>query len=89
MGASPSPTGNNHRVRLVEAGTIRTIAGIGDPFPDSIGDDGPATVAVVTPVDLAVGPDGSRYILESEFTGGAVRRIAPNGIISRIAGPER
>ncbi|HWP04929.1 MAG TPA: hypothetical protein VNN72_04270, partial [Polyangiaceae bacterium] len=72
-----------HRVRAIGTdGLIRTVAGTGD-F-DSTGDGGPALDAAIDPTALALGPDGSLYI--SEWRSSTVRRIGPDGIISRFAG---
>jgi RHS repeat-associated protein len=49
------------------------------------GDGGPALEASVSaPVDVAVGPDGSLYIAESNKP--VIRRVDPDGVISSIAG---
>ncbi|HEV8635606.1 MAG TPA: PKD domain-containing protein [Chloroflexota bacterium] len=77
---------NTARVRRVGPdGIITTVAGSGNPcftFPVGCGDGGPATLATaVTPVSLAVGPDGSLYI-----GGRKVRRVTPDGIIATVAG---
>jgi RHS repeat-associated protein len=61
-------------------GIIRTVVGTG--ASDSTGDGGPALEAAIDPSALALGPDGSLYIGDS----GTVRRVGPDGIISRFAG---
>lgn len=74
----------DHRIRrIVPDGTISTIAG--DGRAASSGDGGPAAAASVnTPSGLAVDRDGSILVLERD--GNRVRRIAPDGIITTIAG---
>jgi RHS repeat-associated protein len=72
------------RIRRVDTGgIITTIAGNGS-CGDS-GDNGPATQAGLSPpYGVAVGPDGSIYIAEN--TTHRIRRVAPDGIITTIAG---
>src|SRR6185436_3179779 len=49
------------------------------------GDGGPATAATLDgPRGLALAPDGSLYIAEQH--GNRVRRVAPDGVISTVAG---
>jgi YD repeat-containing protein len=70
-------------VRINADGTMIKVTGNGT-FSDS-GDGGPATLATVNGVAaLAVGPDGSLYL--SEPTSAIVRRVAPFGIITTVAG---
>ncbi|WP_395847176.1 RHS repeat-associated core domain-containing protein [Cystobacter fuscus] len=74
----------NHRIRRVGPdGIVSTVAGNGD---DGVGGDGgPATQAQLhAPVDIAVGPDGSIYIVDIDNN--IVRRVGPDGIISTVAG---
>lgn len=74
----------NHRVRRIAPnGVITTVIGDGRPF--SSGDGGPATQASVNrPQGLALDGNGNLYV--SEMDGYRVRRIAPNGIVSTVAG---
>ncbi len=88
----------NHRIRKVSPdGMITTIAGTGQQrqvqttFSGSgwgvtigpTGDGGPAAEALLgNPLSVAVAPDGAVYL--TDF--GRVRRIAPNGIITTVAG---
>lgn len=70
-------------------GIITTIAGTG-PIGWSggggySGDGGPAIEAKLKePLDVALGPDGSVYVLD--FGNNRIRRIAPDGIITTVAG---
>lgn len=72
----------NNRIRKVARdGTISTVAGTG--VASNTGDGGPAIQAsIAVPQGVAVGPDGSIYVSSGPF----VRRIDPNGIITRFAG---
>jgi hypothetical protein len=74
--------------RVAPDGTITTVAGAGtDPGPSagSVGDGGPATAALLSrPVGVAEMSDGRFVIADS---GNArVRRVAPDGTISTLAG---
>lgn len=71
------------RVRRIDPnGVITTIAGT---TPGFSGDGGPATAAQLhSPYGVVVGTDGSIYIADAE--NGRVRRIAPDGIITTVAG---
>ena len=63
--------------------TISTFAGTG--VPGSTGDGGPATAAQVNdPYGLVRGPDGALWFCE--HSGNRIRRIAPDGTITTIAG---
>lgn len=75
----------NHRIRQVRLdGTIMTVAG-GGAAGGTGGDGGPATEGYLfDPLRVAVGLDGSLYIAEYNYC--RVRRVAPDGIISTVAG---
>jgi serine/threonine-protein kinase len=80
---------SNLRVRkITPAGIISTVAGSGRVSLS--GDGGLATAADAAPCWLAVGPDGSIYFTDdgdARFFGNArVRKVAPNGIITTVAG---
>jgi len=90
-GVAPTPDGGflltdngNHRVRRVAPnGVITTVAGNGTP--DFSGDGGPATAAALhDPDDVLSMPDGG--ILISDTYNYRVRRVAPDGTISTVAG---
>jgi trimeric autotransporter adhesin len=74
----------NHRVRKVSpAGVISTIAGTGSA--GFSGDNGPAKDAQINlPYGLAVDPAGSVYV--ADLGNNRVRRIAPDGTITTVAG---
>lgn len=74
----------NHRIRRVSLdGTITTIAGTGSP--GFSGDGGPASQAKLNgPRGLAV--DRSGNLLIADTANHVIRRIAPNGVISTVAG---
>jgi RHS repeat-associated protein len=63
---------------------IDTVAGTGEA--GFSGDGGPATQAPLSdPVEVAYGPDGSLFI--ADYSGSfRVRRVAPDGTISTVAG---
>ncbi|HUO83690.1 MAG TPA: hypothetical protein VM534_01125, partial [Thermoanaerobaculia bacterium] len=72
-----------HRVRKISRGSgfIITVAGNGSY--NSAGDGGPATAASVGfPADVAVDAMGNLYISQSSL----IRRVTPEGTISRFAG---
>jgi RHS repeat-associated protein len=74
----------NNRIRRVGSdGIITTVAGTGTQ--GFAGDDGPATEARLSrPYDVAVAADGSLYI--ADFLNARIRRVAPDGIITTVAG---
>jgi len=68
-------------VRLNPDGTLSVLAGNG--FPSDSGDGGPATSAGLSiPVSTAFDNQGNLYI----GTVSSIRKVAPNGLISTIAG---
>jgi uncharacterized protein (TIGR03437 family) len=77
----------NRRIRRIDgAGIITTVAGTGAAGLN--GDGGSALFAALEPKWLAVGADGSLYFsnLNSAATPARIRRRAPNGIITSVAG---
>jgi Concanavalin A-like lectin/glucanases superfamily len=69
--------------RVAPDGTISTFAGTGEVGYS--GDGGPATEAKLDdPAGLAVGPEGSVYIADS--CNAVIRRVAPDGVITTVAG---
>ncbi|HKN67441.1 MAG TPA: Ig-like domain-containing protein [Gemmatimonadaceae bacterium] len=76
---------SNHRVRRVTPdGIVTTIAGNGGG--SNTGDGGPALQAQVSlPSRIAVGPDGSVYVVVGLNTN-LIRRITPGGIITTVVG---
>jgi hypothetical protein len=75
---------DGNRVRKVAAdGTISTIAG--GPSAGFGGDGGPATSALLNgPSDVAAAADGA--ILVADTSNNRIRRVAPDGIITTVAG---
>jgi len=74
---------NAGRIRKVSPdGIITTIAGTGGV--NSTGDGGPATQAQVSTTRVALGADGSLYIVDRAHN--RLRRVGPNGIITTVAG---
>jgi len=73
--------------RVTPDGTVRIIAGQYEQYGFA-GDGGPATEALLSMFsnDLAIGPDGSLYIQQSESDNCRIRKIDPDGIISTVAG---
>jgi len=73
-----------HRVRKIDAaGKITTIAGTG--IRNYSGDGGAAVRAsVLSPAAVAVDPSGNVYF--SDIAANTIRKISPEGIITRIAG---
>ncbi|MBI4474083.1 MAG: IPT/TIG domain-containing protein, partial [Acidobacteria bacterium] len=73
---------NNVRVRKIAVdGAISTVAGNGGAGDE--GDRGPATAAqLLFPAGVATDPGGNMYVSDLN----SVRKIAPDGIIDRIAG---
>jgi hypothetical protein len=75
-------TGNDRVRRVAPDGTITTIAGSTRGFS---GDGGPATAAQLSePRDIAVAADGG--ILIADTGNDRVRRVAPDGTITTVAG---
>jgi uncharacterized repeat protein (TIGR01451 family) len=75
---------NNHRIRKVTpAGIITTVAGTGTP--GYFGDTGPATSAQLNfPQGIAVDTAGDLYIADKNNH--RIRRVAPDGTITTVAG---
>jgi sugar lactone lactonase YvrE len=75
---------DSHRIRRVgPGGTITTVAGAGEG--EYSGDGGPATEAHLNdPEAVAIDADGSLYVADTENH--RIRRVAPDGIISTVAG---
>jgi sugar lactone lactonase YvrE len=72
-----------NRVRKIEAGIIDTVAGTGEIGYS--GDAGPGTEAALHwPTALELDGDGNLYIVDT--FNHAVRRLAPDGTITTVAG---
>jgi RHS repeat-associated protein len=86
--------GENKVRKVLPNGTMTTFAGTGKA--GNSGNGGQATSATLDcPASLAKAPDGSIYVADEygnlegktlEEFGGQIRRIAPNGVISTVAG---
>ena len=76
--------GGHERIRLVNtSGIISTIAGI--PFPGYSGDGGPAVTAELNgPKGIAL--DGSGDLFIADYFNSSIRMVAPNGVITTVAG---
>lgn len=69
--------------RAEAATSIETVAGTGQPGYS--GDGGPASQAQLNnPFGITRGPDGALYICD--MSNHAIRKVAPNGTISTVAG---
>ncbi|SPF47596.1 putative NHL repeat containing protein [Candidatus Sulfopaludibacter sp. SbA4] len=74
--------GNSVIRKVLVNGTITTVAGSAIGYS---GDGGPALKARLhSPIGIAVGADGSLYIADSANQ--AIRRVAPDGSITTVAG---
>ena len=74
---------NSRRVRRVGTdGTIQTLAGNGGPFS---GDGGPASGAVLN-YPFGVALDGKGNLLVADTYNNRIRKVAPDGTISTVAG---
>ena len=67
--------------RVDAAGRIKHIAGC---MCTTLGDGGPAKEASMTPLDLAVGPDGTLYL--ADYKHNRIRAIDADGTIRTVAG---
>jgi hypothetical protein len=74
--------------KISPGGTITTVAGIhGEPcsHPPACGDGGPATSAQLSqPLGVAIDAQGNVYIADGGDN--EIRKVAPDGMITRIAG---
>jgi RHS repeat-associated protein len=81
-------SGINRVRRVTPDGIIRTFAG--SAISTYAGDGGPATLAgLVVPWALAIGADGTVYVsadVGAQTNAVRIRRIAPSGIITTVAG---
>jgi RHS repeat-associated protein len=76
-------TGDNRVRKVAPDGTITTVVGTGTAGFG--GDGGPATQAELNaPGGIAVGADGSLYVADT--ANNRVRRVAPGGTITTVAG---
>ena len=75
---------NNNRIRRIDpAGIVSTVAGTGMMGAENV--EGPAVAAQLDhPVDVALAPDGTLYIADTENN--CVRAVRADGQISTVAG---
>ena len=72
---------------LAQGYTITTVAGGGNIGGTGVGDGGPAVGALLlNPSGMAMDSAGNLYIADANSSVDLVRKVAPNGIISTIAG---
>jgi uncharacterized protein (TIGR03437 family) len=72
---------------LAQGYTITTVAGGGDIGGNGVGDGGPAVGALLlNPAGMAIDSAGNLYVADANLSVNLVRKVAPNGIISTIAG---
>jgi hypothetical protein len=75
---------HNHKLRRYDPATGNVLVTIGRGA-DFKGDGGPASAALLNqPVSVALGADGSQYILDQRNQ--VIRKIDPAGMISTVAG---
>lgn len=71
--------------KVTPDGIITSVAGVGNPSQGvGLGDGGPAARAEVHPWGVAVDSAGNLFI--AEYAARRVRKVAPNGTISTVAG---
>lgn len=76
----------DQRVRRIDRdGTIRTVAGTGEPGLSGDGEIG-TEAQLDTPVRVAVSRDGSLYV--ADRGNGRIRRVSESGILSSLMGTE-
>lgn len=76
----------NNVVRAIDIASANVTLFAGTPLSAGYsGDGGPATSAQLdSPLDVAVGPDGSVYVADT--VNNVIRKIAPGGTISTVVG---
>jgi TonB family protein len=80
-----SDTGNSRIRKVTPTGMISTIAGSGKGLPANPGDNGPAIEATLrSPYGIAVDATGNLSFADPGAS--RVRKIAPNGTITTVAG---
>ncbi len=80
-------TFNNKVVRVTPDGIINAVAGngnVGTANPADIDGQFATQVALGQPVDVAIGPDGNLYIVDSTAT--CIWRVTNDGVLHRFAG---
>lgn len=88
IGIAVSPDGKqiavadtyNDRIRIIENGSVRTLAGSTAGFAEGMGE----TALFDTPTGLAYYPDGT--LLVADLGNRRIRTVAPNGITGTLAG---
>jgi YVTN family beta-propeller protein len=78
----------NFRIREIENGIVRTIAGNGTEETGPAENISATSVGIGNPQSLGVASDGTVYFSEFFGAGQRVRRITPSGILSTVAGSQ-
>ena len=73
----------NQRIRKVSGGVITTVAG-GGPASGGLGDNGPATSALLN-FPFGVGVDGAGNLFIEDTLDNRVRKVS-NGVITTVVG---
>ncbi len=73
---------NNHRIRkILPNGDVISFVGTGEP---GYNDGNPAVAQFRRPQGLALGPDGSLYVADTDNH--AIRKVSPHGEVSTLSG---
>ena len=84
IGVNTGGGASAHVLKVTPDGIISGVAGTNGAVFGQLGDGGPATNAFITIAGLAVDGRGNVYI--ADFGDNRIRMVAPNGIITTVAG---